>query len=238
MPPRFSEINAVGYEHGLLAVVEDNRLGYLAPDGHYVWRAAPATNAPLNVDYMRRSFYQVASAVQLPRYAGFGGWARSANAPKRTLAPSRPPNKLTLQVAAGMVPGGFEPRIDGYRVSIANTTADTVVFDAQDSSLYLAVQAQDAHGQWRDIEYTPSSWCGNSYHQVYLAPGQGWQLSVPAYTGSLKTQLRLRLIRQKNDDPRKSVVLYSNSFSGSVNAAQFWRQEGHVAYDIMDSYSN
>lgn len=238
VPPRFSAISAAGYEHGLLAVEEDHRLGYLAPDGHYVWRAAPAASAPLNLDYMRRTFYQVASAVQLPHYAGFGGWAKSDNVPTRPTSSLLPANKLTLHVAPTAVSDGFASRIDGYRVSIANTTADTLVFDAQDSSLYLTVQAQDAHGQWRDIEYTPSSWCGNSYHQVYLAPGQGWQLMVPAYAGGLKTQLRLCLIRHKDDNPHKSNVLYSNSFPGSVNAAQFWRQEGHVAHDIMDSYSN
>lgn len=238
VPPRYTELAAGGYQHGLLAVVENHRLGYLAPDGHYVWRASPPTSVPLNLDYMRRSFYQVASAVRLPRYASLGGWAGSGNRPTRAASALLPANKLTLHVTASAVSNGFGPRIDGYRVALANTTADTIVFDAQDSSLYLTVQAQDAHGQWRDIEYTPSSWCGNSYHQVYLAPGQGWQLVVPTYAGGLQTQLRLCLIRRKANDPQQSVILYSNSFSGGINAAQFWRQEGHVAHDIMDSYSN
>lgn len=237
VPPRFSEISPQGYVHGLLAVVEDGRLGYLTPAGRYAWQAAPAASAPLNLDYMRRSFYQVASATPLARYASLGGWYQSPNVAKPATG-GRPPGQLTVQVEPSPHPGAFDAATAGHRLAITNASADTAVFDAQDSSLYLTMQAQEASGQWRDIEYIPSSFCGNSYHQVFLAPGQGWQLVVPAYQGGLRTQLRVRVLQREANKRNKARILYSNTFAGSVNPAQFWRQPAYESQGIMDPYLN
>ncbi|GAB3634832.1 hypothetical protein GCM10027422_04220 [Hymenobacter arcticus] len=233
---RFSTISYAGYQHGLLAVVEDDRLGYLSLAGHYVWRAAPAASAPLNLDFKRRGSYPVASAP-LRRYAGFGGWGRLNNLAKLAAKQTLTSRALVVQVTTRVTPGAFEMH-DGHALTIANTSADTVVFDAQDSSLALTVQARDAQGKWRDIEYTPSSWCGNSYHQVFLAPGRYWQLMVPAYSGELPTQLRARLLHRPAGGARKQVAVYSNEFAGSVNPAQFWRLPGYSPQGIMDPYLN
>jgi hypothetical protein len=62
-----------------------------------------------------------------------------------------------VRVAQQATPGTFGKRYHGYALTIANTTADTVVFDVQDGSLSLTMQARDRQGQWRDIEYSPSS---------------------------------------------------------------------------------
>ncbi|MDO7887860.1 WG repeat-containing protein [Hymenobacter cheonanensis] len=236
VPPRFSAIDYAGYRHGLLAVVEGDRPGYLSPAGRYVWRAAPAASTPLNLDFMRRGSYLVASAP-LRRYAGFGGWGRSGNLARPIQGQVFAPRTLAVQVATRATPGAFGPH-HGHALAIANTSADTVVFDAQDSNLALTIQARDAQGKWRAIEHTPSSWCGNSYHQVFLAPGQCWQLTVPAYAGEFATRLRVRLLRRQAKGSRKQVAVYSNEFAGSVNPAQFWRQEGYSPQDIMDPYTN
>jgi hypothetical protein len=167
---RFSAISYAGYQHGLLPVLEDNRLGYLSPQGRYVWRAKPMPSTPLNLDFMRRGIYPVASAP-LRRYAGAGGWGQSDNRSKPIGTRRFAAHTLEVQVAPQATPNTFGKRYHGYALTISNTTADTVVFDAQDSSLSLTIQAQDRQGQWHDIEYSPSSWCGNSYHQVFLAPG-------------------------------------------------------------------
>ncbi len=236
LKPRFSAVSAAGYVHGLLAVVEDHRFGYLSAAGRYVWREAPQASAPLNIDYMRRSFYSVASPP-LRRYAGLGGWAPSGNLPKPLAAQQATSHALTVQVAERSIANAVAPALDGHALTIANTTADTVVFDAQDSSLYLTLQAQDAGGRWRAIEYTPSSFCGNSYHQVFLAPGQYWQLAVPAYKGELATRLRAKLLLHQRHNSKQQVV-YSNPFAGSINAAQFWHRQGYNRQDIMDPYVN
>ena len=236
--PRFSAIDPAGYQHGLLAVIEDRRLGYLSAAGRYVWREAPATSAPLNLDHLRRSTYYVASPP-LRRYASMGGWGSSGNLPHPAQPPLRPGPALRVAVAAQATADGLAPGISGHRVEVANPTADTVVFDAQDSRLYMAVQAQDTRGRWRDIEHIPSSFCGNSYHQVFLAPGQYWQLTVPAYTGEQPTRLRVRLTQRRTRTARQpTITVYSNSFAGSVNPAQFWRQQQYSPQGIMDPYLN
>ncbi|NML65037.1 WG repeat-containing protein [Hymenobacter sp. RP-2-7] len=235
---RFSAISYAGYRHGLLPVVEDNRLGYLSPQGRYVWRAAAPASAPLNLDFMRRGVYMVASAP-LQRYAGVGGWGQSNNFSKSSKGQPATTRTLRVQVASKSMPGTFGKLHHGHQLTIANTTADTVVFEAQNSSLTLTMQARDAQGIWRDIEYTPSSWCGNSYHQVFLAPGQYWELTVPAYSGEFATQLRARLLhRRAGATSSQQVAVYSNTFPGSVNPAQFWRPQGYSPQGIMDPYLN
>jgi hypothetical protein len=231
---RFSAISYAGYQHGLLPVLEDNRLGYLSPQGRYVWRAKPMPSTPLNLDFMRRGIYAVASAP-LRHYAGAGGWGQSDNRSKPIGTRRFAAHTLEVQVAPQATPNTFGKRYHGYALTISNTTADTVVFDAQDSSLSLTIQAQE----WHDIEYSPSSWCGNSYHQVFLAPGQYWQLAVPAYAGEFRTQLRARLLHRRGRGTRsQQVLVYSNSFAGSVNPAQFWRPQGYSPQGIMDPYLN
>ena len=235
---RFSTISYTGYQHGLLPVLEDDRLGYLSPQGRYVWRATPTPSTQLNIDFMRRGIYPVASAP-LQRYGGAGGWGQAVNQSKPIGTRCFTAHTLGVQVAQQAIPGTFGKRYHGYALTIANTTADTVVFDAQDSSLSLTIQAQDRQGQWRDIEYSPNSWCGNSYHQVFLAPGQYWQLPVPAYAGEFPTQLRARLLhRHRRGTRSQQVIVYSNSFAGSVNPAQFWRPQSYSPQGIIDPYLN
>lgn len=238
VPPRFEAIHPAGYRHGLLAVAEAGRLGYLSPAGRYVWRAAAAQAAStaLNLDYQRRSGYPVASPA-VPRYGGLGGWGPSSNLPRPVPAGQFPGRALTVRVAAAPQPNALGPQLSGHPLTIANTSADTVVFEAQNSCLDLTVQAQDAQGRWRGIEYQPSSFCGNSYHQVFLAPGRCWQLVVPAYQGAQRTQLRVRLRHRRAPGARgPQVAVYSNPFAGSVNPAQFWRREGYAPQGIMDPY--
>lgn len=197
--------------------------------------APPAPKGALNLTYMRRASYQVASPAALGRYAGLGGWAGSGNRPRPASADELGASASGLAVVVEAVPtqGGRA----GHRLRIINGSADTVLFGAQDSQLSLNLQARNRRGQWQDIEYVPSSWCGNSYHTVFLAPRQYWQLTVPAYAGSFPTTLRARLLRQDPQDPAKTLAVYSNEFAGRVNPGQFSRKEGHVPQDIMDPYN-
>jgi hypothetical protein len=103
LKPRFSAIAPAGYQHGLLAIVEDHRLGYLSPAGHYVWREAPKTSAPLNIDCQRRSFYTVAS-LPLPRYRGVSGWAPSGNVAKPIALWQFSLPRLTMHVSTASRP--------------------------------------------------------------------------------------------------------------------------------------
>jgi hypothetical protein len=201
--------------------------------GHPSPAVAPPPGA-LNLTYMRRASYSVASAEQLAKYANLGGWGSSGNRSRTVGAAEAGAGALRVIVDGTATSTG---RVAGHRLRIVNGTADTVLFDAQDSQLSLNLQARNRLGQWQDIEYVPSSWCGNSYHTVFLAPGQYWQLTVPAYTGKLATKLRAKLLRQDPQAPGKSLTVYSNEFEGRINPGQFGRKEGHVPQDIMDPYN-
>ncbi|MCC3159438.1 hypothetical protein LJ737_19510 [Hymenobacter sp. 15J16-1T3B] len=201
--------------------------------GHPTAAGTPPPGA-LNLTYMRRASYTVASSSRLRQFANLGGWADSGNRPRLVGAAEAGPRTLRVTVdAAASTSGGPA----SHRLRIINGSTDTVLFGAQDSQLSLNLQALDRQGQWQDIEYVPRSWCGNSYHTVFLAPDQYWQLTAPVYTGEFATKLRAKLLRQDPQNPGNTLAVYSNEFEGRVNPGQFGRKEGHAPQDIMDPYN-
>lgn len=144
---------------------------------------------------------------------GLGGHAKSDNypqpAPKDLLA------KEGIVLQADLEPRIYGDKYEGMTLYLVNATNKDAVFHAQDSRLSIIQQAQDAKGEWKDIEHLPSSWCGNSYHTVQLAPGECWAFSAPRYSGPVKTRLRFKMLRGKE------TPLYSNEFEGSIHETQF-----------------
>jgi len=104
----------------------------------------------------------------------------------------------------------------GFALRVVNRTPEVVPFTACDSALSIVREAQDAGGVWREIESLPETSCGNSFHRVFLGPGQYWEFPARVYSGPMKTKLRFRLERG-NGQP----AIYSNEFDGQVTAAQF-----------------
>jgi hypothetical protein len=121
----------------------------------------------------------------------------------------------------------FKKNNHGFQLYLKNPTKDSLNFSAQDGSLYMAMEAQDEKGTWKTIEYITPSWCGNSYHQVTLAPSHQWTFVVPKYEGTFKTKLRFCFTaeRELEMENKKERKYYSNEFDGSVNLTQFWKKE-------------
>ncbi|AYA35967.1 WG repeat-containing protein [Hymenobacter oligotrophus] len=239
--PRFQQIGEpAGTGTELRLAVLDNRLAYIDAAGTVVWQQPPGdtlAQVALNLDYMRRATYGAASPAELERYGGVGGHAKSTNKPQ-------PIGELSFRAGAlsFTVPPQPSSPATGARAAavmqLANTTADTVFFSAQDGLLYLTVQALNPAGQWQDIEYVPGSSCGNSDHTVYLPASHYWQFAAPAFEGEFQTKLRAKVLvkRSRNPDDFEQVVLYSNEFMGGVNPGQFWRKLEYVSSGIMDPY--
>ena len=88
---------------------------------------------------------------------------------------------------------------------------------------YLVLEARTGPGgQWKPVEAFPQTFCGNSFHRVFLEPGEYWDLSARRYSGSLKTKLRFRL----EPGGEQAVTeggqpIYSEEFDGSVSPGQF-----------------
>lgn len=239
VPPKFHEIAKNDFDKELIPIVIDGLLGYILPNGEIVWMEQQQKEFlhQLDIDFMNRAYFY-ASSKRLTELNGFGGWGGSQN------------NSKSLEVSDRFQSDSIQVYIDttqsapwmkdfkGFKLWVINTTQDTMVLDAQDSRLYLHLQALDRHGVWKDIEYLPSSWCGNSYHSLFLAPNEFWEFAVPDYHGALKTKIRAVLTKVKNKTTHQNFTIYSNEIEGYINPGQFWNQHEYQPKGIMDPYNN
>jgi hypothetical protein len=236
IPPRFQGLGA-GFVHGLLPVQLDKRQAYLNRAGHLCWLQPEANSSShqLNLDQLNRAAY-TAHSPEVRHFRGLGGWASSTNQAHRLPGASAMPGQLRVSVDAQPTDTLYQRRYSGHHLYISNASPDTVLFNAQDSMLDLILQARDPTGSWRDIEYLPRSFCGNSYHTLFLGPGEYWELAVPAYAGSQPTRLRARL-QSRPHQSQPPHIWYSNEWAGCVNPGQFWRKRGFAfSANIMNPY--
>jgi hypothetical protein len=188
----------------------------------------------LDVNFMLRGYFFAGSRIA-DRQA-LGGFGTSGNFP-RPIEPNM--NFRRGEISLVAIPDEevvFARKFKGMKVLLVNGTQAQVAFSASDSRLYIVQEARDRRGKWRPIEYLPSSWCGNSYHQVFLGAHEYWEFAAARYTGRYKTKLRFRLTEYEGKTERLRVL--SNEFEGSVNDKQFTIQQGHTPADIMDPYNN
>ena len=188
----------------------------------------------LNVDFMMRGYFCAGSKIEDKQ--AFGGFGRSENFPKPIAPKMNFRRDVVSLIAMPAEAAVFAQKYKGMKVVLVNATNGTVGFPASDSRLYIVQEALDQQGAWKPIEYIPSSWCGNSYHTVFLGPNEYWEFAAARYTGKFKTSLRFRLDGQKSGT--ENITIYSNEFEGSVNARQFTTQQGHNPTSIMDPYNN
>ncbi|MDQ3047570.1 MAG: hypothetical protein M3R27_08495 [Bacteroidota bacterium] len=182
----------------------------------------------LDVNYQLRGYIYASSS--LPDTEALGGYASSGNLPK-LLHPDieKIKNQLFLKIDTSIVTT-FAKEFVGYKLFIGNTTDSVVMLSASDSRLSVIAEALVGN-EWKEIEYLPSSWCGNSYHKVYLSPQQYWEFNVPQYHGKTKTKIRYRLAVGTG-------YIYSNEVYGSFNMKQLTEKQGHSQNGLMDPYNN
>ena len=193
-----------------------------APDDFKVVTDAKNTTS---VNVMLRGYCFANSSVKDKQaLGGFGGSDNSAKKISKEAAKSSGEWYLLAQPTVVTDIGSAK----GMRLVLVNGTDETISFGACDSRLSIIQEAKDESGKWRPIEYLPSSWCGNSYHQVKLAAGEFWAFPAPRYEGSFKTKLRFRL---GGDKP-----IVSNEFDGNINPEQFSKQQPHNPSGLMDPY--
>ncbi|MCE3283569.1 MAG: repeat-containing protein, partial [Chitinophagaceae bacterium] len=233
--PRYEAIYPVGEGNGLILAVENGLLTYIDPKGNQVWREQQPSDVlmPLNIDEMNRG-YCYASSPYREDLAGFGGWGGSGNRSHAGAINERS-NELAVFIDTS-AKSTWQNKFSGLTMYVSNASCDTAFFAAQDSRLYLNLQAKDKQGQWRDIEYLPSSWCGNSYHQLFLGPAEHWKFVIPEYEGEFATLIRAKLRYQKTRGDREEVILFSNEIKGKINPGQFWNKSLYTPAGLMDPY--
>lgn len=189
----------------------------------------------ININFKNRCYFH-ASSPQINTTRGAGGWGGSNNYFEKV----KPENNFPVsQLAVIIRPEeiiAVGNNYAGISLYVVNTQADTVFFDAQDSRLNMKLQAFH-NGEWKDIEYLPNSWCGNSYHMVYLPASTYWKFIMPRYEGKLKTRLRAAL-GYKDSVRGEERWVYSNEVEGSVNLGQFTKMPKYSPNGIMDPYDN
>ncbi len=219
---------------------ETSTWGYMNHKGEHVWKYNKESQngkTSLNIDYMNRGYF-MASSPRDEDMDGLGGWGTYDNMY----------SSLVLQ-RADYEKGKFQVIIDtgkssmwfnysrGLQVYIINDSKTKMLFPAENSRLNMIIQAKNNDGEWKDVEYLPHSWCGNSYHTLYLPSQKFWSLTMPVYEGSTRTLLRAKLSYKESPAQEKEQYIYSNEISGSVNPAQFWRKREYFPQGIMDSYN-
>lgn len=195
------------------------------------------TSAPLedlNIDFMLRGYFYAGSHIKDEN--AFGGFGSSDNFPKLIKSDVNPPKGKISLIALPDEETVFSSKYKGIKLLLVNSTDEKVGFSASDSRLYIVQEALDTDGKWKPVEYLPSSWCGNSYHTVFLGANEYWEFSAARFTGEAKTKMRFRL-DQHNSSTNKNPI-YSNEFDGSINKKQFTEQKPYNPSGIMDPYNN
>ena len=167
-------------------------------------------NPKLNIKYMLRGYCYAGSQLNP---GDLGGFWKSNNMPVNFPSFYIPKTKSIELIAYPEVKGDFESiegKYEGLTLVLANPTDKDVKMSATDSRLSIVMQAKIEGEEWRNIEYSPRSWCGNSYHIVTLPANKAWVFIAPIYTGTIKTKLRFVL-----------GEITSNEFTGSINKEQF-----------------
>jgi hypothetical protein len=221
LQPIMQYFDRAGFNNGLLKAIINNRLTYIDTAGNIVWQQKIANVTmpiALNIDYKARGYFY---AYQTEQKKDYNGWAESDNFPKRITKQPFVKNLLSIVIDTTQQ-SIFNSEYIGYKLYVANTTKNDEIFDAEDSRLGIVLQAQDKNGIWKDIEYLPHSWCGNSYHTLILKPKEYWEFTIPKYEGAIKTKIRAMFIC-RNGKIKK--ILYSNAIEASINPSQFRIEE-------------
>ena len=129
---------------------------------------------------------------------------------------------------------GTSDNLATHKLYLVNKTKSKISYSAQDSRLNIVAQALDENGEWKNISYLPSSWCGNSYHKVTLGKNEFWKFYVPVFKGTFATKLRYVLLE------RGENLLISNEIDVRINPGLFnaEKKQGHNSEGIMDPYDD
>ena len=245
--PIIQDFDQSGFVNGILKAIIDNRLTYIDKLGNIIWQEKKAENIKLmtlNIDCMNRGYFYAYSRPNNKYKRRFeGGFGESRNLPKIITSENFPKKQLSVTVDS-ITQDTFQNKFIGYKVFVANKSKKIIAFNAQDSRLKMKVQALNENGIWRDIEYLPSSWCGNSYHTLTLNKNNYWTFITPKYEGEIKTRFRVELkYLDPNDKSEKrrdqtEITIYSNEYEGSINPAQFWNKIQYFSNGLMDPYND
>jgi hypothetical protein len=243
MEPIIENFYGGWYSNGLLQFHSNGKINYINNDGKLIWQQKEDENKSidnLNIDFMKSGYFHASTKYHINDLNEFR--VSDNQQIKTTNLDSFPTNSFSIIIKQDEKKI-IDNKYNGIKVYLINTTSNDIIFEAQNRRLNMVVQAKDTKGEWRDIEYLPNSWCGNSYHYLTLESNKYWHFTTPVYEGILKTKLRIRLEYIDTKDiknskwKKKIITLFSNEYDGSVNPAQFWRKREYYPSNVMEPYN-
>ncbi len=235
--PQFFRLEFLHNNDLVYVLNNKEEVGYIDYKGNYIWKHKENKEIKkLNIDYMNRGYFYASSPYK-KELAGYGGWGGSNNIFQKNNDVTKLENEKFEVYVDSEIKDIYKKEYKGIKLFVRNNSKDTIFFDAQDSRLDLKIQAKDKKGKWRDIEYSPNSWCGNSYHSLFLPFNHFWEFTIPVYEGEFQTELRAKLSYKKTLEGKEKSI-YSNTFKGSINPAQFWRKQTYYSKGLMDPYND
>lgn len=185
------------------------------------------TKKDLNINYkLRGQIYAKSSIEDTTAAGGFGSSDNFAKQINDSIKFSETGIFLKIDTAKII---SIADKFNAYSLYLGNKTNSTLILEASDSRLSVVAEAFYKN-KWKTIEYLPSSWCGNSYHNVYLKTNEFWTFVIPKFTGKIKTKIRYRL------SISKGLYVYSNEIIASINKGQLTEKQGHKSQGLMDPY--
>jgi hypothetical protein len=155
-----------------------------------------------------------------------GGFGPCDNFPKKC-ANESPGTKGQLSLVAYPAEVVDLGKRKALLLRLVNRTDKVMAFSACDSQLYIVQEALDGTGQWKRLETFPDTFCGNSFHRVFLEPNEYWEFFALPRDDSFKTKLRFRLEPGgERGIAEGGGALYSNEYEGSIDPAGFVQDAG------------
>jgi hypothetical protein len=203
-----------GFVNGLLLCKIEGKTAYVNQNGKIVWHQA-SSNEPrfLDIDYKLQTWYSVdpdgwkplkeENTDSLNDYIEF-----NENNPSMVLKK----NEKSI----------FHNEYAGISLYLINDCKHAISVPSVDGALYLLMEAKDKNGEWRRIETHPSKFFHSRFQVRNISPKHYLKYSIPEYSGGFNT--KLRAVLQIYDKKEKLISIYSDEISGSINPAQFWRE--------------
>ncbi|MCB9297008.1 MAG: WG repeat-containing protein [Lewinellaceae bacterium] len=235
LPPVYQEIlpqfGGEEKESVVIAVKKDGAAGYLREDGKTLWQSSRLPEKklrPYDADGRVPMTYEVRCTYKM------SWWLRLFTGKTRFLR-------------AWYFKRPFQKKYRGYNLYLMNDGPDTLVLSARNmGQLSIHLEAQDEQGEWRRIDQCAGCDVVAANAVKTLPPGHFWAFRVPKMEGAIPTKLRYVAtysLPEEVTPPRADTLpdgrqvrypvklkgerkLYSRTFSGGVNPAQFHPEYG------------
>lgn len=86
----------------------------------------------------------------------------------------------------------LHPDESGLPLYVVNRTETPKSFSSQDNDIYIKLERKTDLGNWERVQSHQSSWCGNSYYNITLAPGSHYKFIGYFPTNGSQSRIRYK----------------------------------------------